>query len=175
MEREKTRSCQSCGMPMGREEDFGTEADGAPSRDYCTNCYRGGAFTAPGITIDEMAKVAGAALSQVYAIPQEKAERFAMEQISCLKRWTGREIATCESCGMPLARDEDAGTEADGSRSAIYCTYCYRDGGFTEPGLTREEAVGKYAPMMAENLGMPPAKAEEMVRQYLLTLPRWRE
>ncbi|WP_243669784.1 zinc ribbon domain-containing protein [Methanoculleus chikugoensis] len=29
----------------------------------------------------------------------------------------------------PLARDEDAGTEADGSLSVKYCTYCYRDGG----------------------------------------------
>lgn len=76
---------------------------------------------------------------------------------------------------MPLARDEDAGTEADGSRSAEYCIYCYRDGAFTEPDLTREEAVRKYAPMMAADLEMPLEGAEEMVRQHLSTLPRWRE
>jgi len=33
----------------------------------------------------------------------------------------------------------------------------------------------KYAPMMASNLGIPPLEAEEMVRRYLSTLPRWRE
>ena len=75
---------------------------------------------------------------------------------------------------MPLLRDEDAGTEADGSLSTEHCTYCYRDGGFTEPDLTKEKAVEKYAPMMAANLGIPLARAEEMVRQYLSTLPRWR-
>ncbi len=76
---------------------------------------------------------------------------------------------------MPLARDEDAGTEADGSLSTNYCTYCYRDGRFVEPGLTREQAVEQYAPMMASNHGMPLERAKEMVRQYLSTLPRWRE
>ncbi len=75
---------------------------------------------------------------------------------------------------MPLARDEDAGTEADGSRSTTYCIHCYKDGTFTEPDLTREEAVRKYAPMMAAQLGMPVGKAEGMVAQYLATLPRWR-
>lgn len=175
MEMSKTRSCQSCGMPMGREEDFGTEADGMPSKDYCTHCYRSGVFTQPEISIEEMTAFGGRILSEMYAIPPEKAAAFVREQLSCLKRWAGREIATCESCGMPLARDEDAGTEADGSRSTAYCIYCYRDGAFIEPNLTREGAVGKYAPMMAANLEMPLEKAEEMVRQYLLTLPRWQE
>jgi len=76
---------------------------------------------------------------------------------------------------MPLLRDEDAGTEADGSLSTRYCTYCYRDGGLIEPDLTREQAVEQYAPMMAANLGMPVEKAKEMVGQYLSTLPRWQE
>jgi hypothetical protein len=169
------RACQSCGMPMSAKEQFGTEADGTPSKDYCTYCYRDGAFTNPAITIDEMAKLGGGMMSQMYMIPLEKAVAFAKEQLSCLKRWAGREIALCESCGMPLARDEDAGTEADGSLSTRYCTYCYRDGGLIEPDLTREQAVEQYAPMMAANLGMPVEKAKEMVGQYLSTLPRWQE
>lgn len=175
METSGTRACQSCGMPMSAEEHFGTEADGTLSKDYCANCYHSGAFTEPGITIDEMAEKCSAILSQLFCIPAANAERFAREQISCLKRWTGREIPACGSCGMPLARDEDAGTETDGSLSTNYCTYCYRDGGFVEPDLTREQAVEQYAPMMASNLGMPLERAKEMVRQYLSTLPRWRE
>jgi hypothetical protein len=162
-------------MPMIREEDFGTEASGAPSDEYCTHCYQGGAYTWPGASIDEMAAFGGAILSRMYEIPPERATVFTREQLSCLKRWAGREVAACGSCGMPLARDEDAGTEADGSRSAEYCVYCYRDGAFTEPDLMREEAVRKYAPMVAADLEIPLERAEEMVHQHLLTLPRWRE
>lgn len=169
------KTCQSCGMPMQSDADFGTEADGTLSEDYCTYCYQNGAFTEPGITIEEMAEKGGAILSQMYDIPPENAKAFCKEQLSCLKRWAGREIPFCESCGMPLARDEDAGTEADGSSSTTYCIYCYRDGAFVEPDLTKEEAVEKYAPMMASHLGIPPEKAKEMVRQYLSTLPRWQE
>lgn len=175
MDTNGTSTCQSCGMPMSAKEQFGTEANGALSKDYCTYCYRDGAFTSPGITIDGMAKLGGGMMSQTYAIPPEKAEAFMKEQLSCLKRWAGREIPLCESCGMALARDEDAGTEADGSLSTRYCIYCYRDGGFVEPDLTREGAIEQYAPMMAANLGMPLEKAKEMVGQYLSTLPRWRE
>ncbi|WP_067051366.1 zinc ribbon domain-containing protein [Methanofollis ethanolicus] len=175
MEEITAQSCQSCGMPMRSEDDFGIEADGERSKDYCTYCYQNGAFTEPGITIDMMAEKGGAIFSQMFDIPLENAKAFCKEQLSCLKRWAGREIAFCESCGMPLAQDEDAGTEVDGSQSARYCIHCYRGGAFVEPDLTEEMAVEKYAPMMAEHLGMPVEKAREMVRQYLSTLPRWRE
>lgn len=73
-------------MPMIREEDFGTEASGAPSDDYCTHCYQGGAYTWPGASIDEMAAFGGAILSRMYEIPPERATAFVKEQLSCLKR-----------------------------------------------------------------------------------------
>jgi len=174
MEEIAAKSCQSCGMPMQSEADFGTEADGKRSEDYCTYCYRNGAFTDPEITIDEMAEKGGAVFSQLYDIPVENAKAFCKEQLASLKRWAGREIPFCGSCGMPLARDEDAGTEVDGSLSTKYCIHCYRDGKFVEPELTKEIAVEKYAPMMASHLGMPLEKAREMVGYYLSTLPRWR-
>ncbi|MBQ3732325.1 MAG: GNAT family N-acetyltransferase [Muribaculaceae bacterium] len=34
----------------------------------------------------------------------------------------------CQSCGMPLTRDEDFGTNYDGSTNYDYCRYCYQDG-----------------------------------------------
>ena len=38
----------------------------------------------------------------------------------------------CVSCGMPLKRDpQHGGTNADGTRSEKYCSYCYQDGRFT--------------------------------------------
>jgi len=45
--------CQSCGMPMAADSDFGTEKDNSKSADYCTYCYKQGAFTAD-CTMDDM-------------------------------------------------------------------------------------------------------------------------
>ncbi|WP_246302980.1 zinc ribbon domain-containing protein [Paenibacillus plantarum] len=46
----------------------------------------------------------------------------------------------CQSCGMPLARDEQGGgTEKSGNKSKMYCSHCYQDGAFTMPDLTVEE------------------------------------
>lgn len=48
------RYCQSCAMPMGAtDEQYGTEADGRKSVDYCKYCYENGAFTSE-TTMDEM-------------------------------------------------------------------------------------------------------------------------
>lgn len=45
--------CQSCGMPMNDESQFGTEKDGTANHDYCCYCYKDGAFTQD-CTMDEM-------------------------------------------------------------------------------------------------------------------------
>ena len=50
----------------------------------------------------------------------------------------------CQSCGMPLGKDpEGGGTEANGARSAEYCSHCYRAGQFTEPDITASQMVSK--------------------------------
>jgi hypothetical protein len=41
----ENKPCQSCNMPMSNPEDFGKEADGSPSTDYCVHCYQNGDFT----------------------------------------------------------------------------------------------------------------------------------
>ena len=46
----------------------------------------------------------------------------------------------CQSCGMPLSKDpRGGGTNADGSRSSEYCSHCYHQGAFTQPGITVAE------------------------------------
>ena len=41
------------------------------------------------------------------------------------------EFKNCQSCGMPLKRDEKGGgTNADGSISKMYCSFCYENGEF---------------------------------------------
>jgi hypothetical protein len=47
---------------------------------------------------------------------------------------------SCQSCGMPLKRDlKGGGTNADGSKSITYCSYCYENGAFTYQGNSVEE------------------------------------
>ena len=50
----KPEMCQSCGMPMGKTEEQGTRFDGTASTEYCTHCYRNGAFTNPSLSLDGM-------------------------------------------------------------------------------------------------------------------------
>jgi hypothetical protein len=46
----------------------------------------------------------------------------------------------CQSCSMPLSRDErGGGTNADGSKSTMYCSHCYAGGRFTLPNITVEQ------------------------------------
>ena len=46
----------------------------------------------------------------------------------------------CQSCGMPLDKDPNrGGTNADGTRSEEYCSYCYQNGVFSGEGMTVEE------------------------------------
>lgn len=40
----------------------------------------------------------------------------------------------CQSCGMPLKKSPNGGgTNADGTISKMYCSYCYDKGQFTKP------------------------------------------
>ncbi|MGE6489177.1 zinc ribbon domain-containing protein [Paenisporosarcina sp. NPDC076898] len=51
-----------------------------------------------------------------------------------------KQYKNCQSCGMPLARDEKGGgTEANGEKSKKYCSHCYENGVFTHPDLTAEQ------------------------------------
>lgn len=45
--------CQSCGMPLNVEDDFGTNTDQSKNEDYCTYCFKDGLFVAD-CTMDEM-------------------------------------------------------------------------------------------------------------------------
>lgn len=48
-------------------------------------------------------------------------------------------VKFCQSCGMPLRKDpESGGSEHDGSKSTLYCSYCYKQGEFTFNGNVKE-------------------------------------
>ena len=61
----------------------------------------------------------------------------------------------CQSCGMPLSRDKNGGgTEANGAKSLMYCSNCYKDGRFTMPDLTVDQMIDRVKGKMKE-MGIP--------------------
>ncbi|MFL5730323.1 MAG: zinc ribbon domain-containing protein [Cytophagaceae bacterium] len=61
----------------------------------------------------------------------------------------------CQSCGMPLGKDiKGGGTNADGSKSKVYCSHCYEDGKFTLPHITAEEMKARVKEKI-KSMGFP--------------------
>ncbi len=77
--------CQSCSMPMAKPGDFGTNADGSMSKDYCTFCYQRGKFTFQG-TLDQMIERL-ASMSGTMGMTEEQARATARTVLPKLKRW----------------------------------------------------------------------------------------
>ena len=172
---EMSSVCQSCGMPLSGDEFRGTEKNGDKSGIYCIYCYKDGEFTVPELTESDVIEKGGRILADMYGMPPEKAQELASEQVPLLKRWSGRIIPSCQSCGMPMKAEHHFGTEEDGSLNGSYCHFCYCDGKFTEPELTREEMIEKCAPMMADRFSVPADKAKIMVENFISGLKRWDE
>jgi Putative zinc ribbon domain len=80
----------------------------------------------------------------------------------------------CQSCGMPLARDErGGGTNADGSKSVMYCSHCYAGGQFTSPDITVRQMQDSVKLKLRE-VGFPGFVCGLMTRK-IPQLERWRE
>ncbi|MCX5751802.1 MAG: zinc ribbon domain-containing protein [Candidatus Saganbacteria bacterium] len=78
--------CQSCSMPMRKEEDFGTNADGSKNKEYCHFCFENGKFTDEGISMqDKIEKMVS--IAREMTIPEENARRLAENILPTLKRW----------------------------------------------------------------------------------------
>jgi hypothetical protein len=61
----------------------------------------------------------------------------------------------CQSCGMPMSRDEHkGGTNADGSKSAKFCSHCWKDGRFTIPDMTADQMQARVREKLRE-FGIP--------------------
>lgn len=85
----------------------------------------------------------------------------------------------CQSCGMPLTRKEDCGTNADGSVNFDYCQYCYQEGKFLQE-CTMDEMIEHCAQFVDEvNRNMPEPMTREqyiqMMRGFFPMLKRWRK
>ena len=84
----------------------------------------------------------------------------------------------CQSCGMPLTKNEDCGTNADGSINFDYCKYCYADGKFLQE-CTMDEMIEHCSQFVDEvNKQMPKPMTKEEYKQimqgFFPMLKRWR-
>jgi hypothetical protein len=51
-----------------------------------------------------------------------------------------KEYKVCQSCGMPFRNDpKGGGTNADGSKSKMYCSNCYENGKFNQPDWNAQQ------------------------------------
>lgn len=78
----------------------------------------------------------------------------------------------CQSCGMPFFQPKDHGTEADGSPSEEFCSWCYDNGAFIEDE-SLEELVERCAPGMAETCHISVGEAVSFMAAVLPSLKRW--
>lgn len=62
----------------------------------------------------------------------------------------------CQSCGMPLKKDpEGGGTNADGTKSTMYCSKCYANGQFTKPEIDTPEKMQALVKDKLKEMGFP--------------------
>jgi Putative zinc ribbon domain len=85
MQKNMEQICQSCAMPMAKEGDFGTMADGSKNEEYCRYCFQNGRFTSSLTKAEMIEKLAG--MSDKMGMTREEARKTAGEVISTLKRW----------------------------------------------------------------------------------------
>lgn len=80
----------------------------------------------------------------------------------------------CQSCGMPLKRDEQGGgTNADGSKSQMYCSHCFQAGQFVLADITAEQMQERVRQKLKE-FGFPGFLAG-MFTKGIPKLERWRQ
>ncbi|USN53109.1 MAG: zinc ribbon domain-containing protein [Candidatus Nomurabacteria bacterium] len=80
----------------------------------------------------------------------------------------------CQSCSMPLKSDKNGGgTNADGSKSTMYCSLCYQNGQFVNPDWTAQQMQDFVKGKMKE-MGFPGFMAGFFTRG-IPKLERWKQ
>lgn len=80
----------------------------------------------------------------------------------------------CQSCGMPLKKDEKGGgTNTDGSRSTTYCSHCYANGKFLSPQIDSAEKMQVFVKEKLKSMGFPGFIAGFFIKE-IPNLERWK-
>ena len=81
----------------------------------------------------------------------------------------------CQSCGYPLQKEEDKGTNADGTRNE-YCSMCFKDGKIIQSDITMEGMIELAAKGLSEfDPNMSYGQAKEYVSKVIPQLKRWKK
>ncbi len=74
---------------------------------------------------------------------------------------------------MPLNKDpQKGGTNADGSKSTMYCSYCYQAGKFTRPDWTAKQ-MQEFVTGKMKEMGFPGFLAK-LFSKRVPHLQRWK-
>ncbi|MDQ0494703.1 zinc ribbon domain-containing protein [Paenibacillus brasilensis] len=79
-------ACQSCGMPLEHEDQYGTDAQHGETDEYCKYCYKEGAFVQPDLTMEEMIQQCVPILVEE-GMQAEEATSMLRNHLPNLKRW----------------------------------------------------------------------------------------
>ena len=85
-----------------------------------------------------------------------------------------RSFKNCQSCGMPLSKDaQGGGTDADGSKSVMYCSHCFQGGRFSMPDITASQMQDRVRGKL-KSMGFPGFVAGMFTRR-IPKLERWKK
>ncbi len=73
----------------------------------------------------------------------------------------------CHSCGKPIDKAEDFGTNADGSKNSDFCQLCFQNGKLTHPELTTEQMIEVVANILARQMNISKERAIEKARMFI--------
>jgi len=73
-------------MPLQKKEDFGTNADGSKSEEYCFHCFQNGKFLDEGITLQEKIDK-NVKFAVQMGMSENEARKMASNVLPKLKRW----------------------------------------------------------------------------------------
>ena len=81
----------------------------------------------------------------------------------------------CQSCGMPMKKDPaGGGTNADGTKSEMYCSFCFQNGKFTSPEIDTPEKMQTLCIGKLKEMHFPGFIAWLLTRS-IPKLERWRK
>jgi len=80
----------------------------------------------------------------------------------------------CQSCGMPMDQDpEKGGTNADGSKTTSFCSYCYQSGAFRD-NFARSGEMVTFVKGKLKEMGHGPLK-RWFYTSHISQLERWKK
>lgn len=80
----------------------------------------------------------------------------------------------CQSCGMPMDQDQGkGGSNADGSKTQQYCSYCYQEGKFKD-NFNRSSEMVDFVKGKLREMGYGPVK-RWFYTSHISKLERWKK